>query len=107
MYKKNYVPYYLLGVATLFLISSTRSLFINEVLVEWVLFLSLLIGMAGSYKVKAIWISFYFYILMLFYNPFFLVFHDMPYTYIADIFIAVTFFFLALRWESFAFEKPM
>ncbi|MFZ2026273.1 MAG: hypothetical protein WAV30_03250 [Microgenomates group bacterium] len=107
MYIKRYAPYYLLGVATLFLVSSTRSLFINEVFVEWVLFLSIMIGMVGSYKVRAIWISFYFYILMLFYNPFFLVFHDMPYTYLADISIAVTFFFLALRWESFAFEKPM
>lgn len=104
---KKHASYFLLAVATLFLVSSTRSLFINEVFVEWLLFLTIIVGLIGSYKVRAIWISFYFYILVLFYNPFFLVFHDMPYTYIADIFVAITFFFLALRWESFAFEKPM
>jgi len=104
---KKHASYFLLGIATLFLISSTRSLFINEVIVEWALFLMITAGMIGAYKVRAVWISFYFYVLILFYNPFFLVFHTMPYTYLADIFIAITFFFLALRWESFAFEKPM
>lgn len=55
---KKYASYYLLGVATLFLVSSTRSLFINEVIIEWVLFFAIIVGMVGAYKVRAVWISF-------------------------------------------------
>lgn len=107
MKKHTYVTYYLLLIAIFFLISSTRSFLISEVITEWVLFLLLIGGVYVSNKVKAVWIIFYLFVLSLFYNPFFLTFHNIQYTYIVDILIAVTFFFLALRWQTFAFEEPM
>lgn len=107
MKQNKEVTYYLLLVAIFFLISSTRGLFINEKLTEWVLFFILLGGIYIANKVRAVWITFYLYILAIFYNPFFLIIHDFQYSYIADILIAITFFFLALKWQSYAFEEPM
>lgn len=107
MKKHIYVTYYLLFIAILFLISSTRSFFINEVITEWVLFVFLLGGVYVSNSVRAVWVIFYFLILSLFYNPFFLTFHNIQYSYVVDILIAITFFFLALRWQSYAFEESM
>ncbi|MFZ2206146.1 MAG: hypothetical protein WA061_00875 [Microgenomates group bacterium] len=107
MKKHTYVTYYLLLIAILFLISSTRGFFVSEVIIEWVLFLFLIGGVYVSNKVKAVWIIFYLFILSLFYNPFFLTFHNIQYTYVVDILIAVTFFFLALRWQTYAFEERM
>ena len=105
--KQTYVTYYFLFIAILFLLSSTRSYLINEVMVEWMLFLSIIGGVYITTRVRATWIVFYNFILILFYNPFFLVFHNIQYSYIADIGIAVSFFFLALKWQLYAFEEVM
>jgi len=85
----------------LFLIAAIRDILPFEPYLEWMLFITLFIGMVVSLLVKARWFAFYYYILLIFYNPLFLVFHNIQNSYIADVGIGVSFFMIGLHWEKY------
>lgn len=84
-----------------FLISATREIYAFSSLIEWGMFIVVCIGIFVSLYIKAFWIAFYYYLLVLFYNPLILGIIDVKETFIADIVVGLTFFFIGLHWKKF------
>lgn len=90
-----------LAASFLFLTGSIRGLTAAEPIIEWVMFLSLVVSAILSWKVRAVWIAYFSYILLIYYNPHFLIMKNFPNSYIADICIGLVFFILSLRWQKY------
>lgn len=76
-----------------------------ETHLEWILFAMLIIGLFLSLIVKVRWFAFYYLLLIIFYNPLFLVFHNIQNSYMADIIIGASFFIIGLHWEKYVFTE--
>jgi len=96
---------YYLCTGIFVMLSATRDITSYESLIEVVLFMFLVGGLYVSTILRVYWISFYFFILMLFYNPIFLVIHDVENFPIADIGVGISFFVLGLHWRHFIEER--
>lgn len=99
---KNISPtyvYLLMGI--LFLTLSIRRVFIFEVYLEWGVFLLLLLTIVASYMNKLVWFAFFSYILIILYNPLFLIHHDINYTFILDLGVGILFFLMSLNWKKY------
>ena len=86
------------------MISVVRDMTIYESYIEIILFGLLVGGIILSFIIRAYWLSFYFFILALFYNPLFLIVHHMTNYPVADICVGLSFFMIGLHWPSFVHD---
>lgn len=93
--------YYYLFTGIIFLSTAIRNIFAFEVLLEWILFLCLIVGIIVSYNARVVWFAYYNYILILLYNPLFLVYHNIEYSYLIDICVGISFFLMGLHWKRY------
>jgi hypothetical protein len=106
--KNNVFPtYYYLYTGLLFFGSVLRDTFSFENAIEWLLFISLAWGIILSYRSRVVWFAFYYYILIIFYNPFFLVIHNMPNSNILDVLIGTSFFMMSLNWKRYIISEKV
>ena len=84
-----------------FLTAILRDFFPFEHYIEWIIFLTLIVGVVFSIFVRVRWFAFYCGVLALFYNPLFLVFHDIQNSKIVDIILAMSFFMIGLNWQKY------
>lgn len=80
-----------------FLIAAARDVFAYGELFEWGMFILLVIGVVISMVIKATWIAFYSYVLILFYNPLILAGISGKNSSIADVCIGISYFLIGLH----------
>lgn len=105
MKNTTYPTYFYLFTGILFLLLAVRDIMSFESQLEWILFIILLAGIGVSYQIKVNWFAFYHYILLIFYNPLFLVSHNIQNSYIADIGVGISFFLIGLYWERYVAKE--
>jgi hypothetical protein len=98
----TFISSYYAFAGIFFLFSSARDVFNHISEIEWVMFLCIGIGMFLSFYVKTLWIAYYHYVLILFYNPLILSQITTKDSFIADIVIGISFFLIGLHWDKFA-----
>ncbi len=99
--KTDNLQYLILTAALLFAIATPRSLILSiESPLEIILFAFTLFTTFMVYKRGIIWVFMFFLIIAIYYNPVFLIYHDIKYTPILDSAISLSFFVIALFWEK-------
>jgi hypothetical protein len=97
----SFISSYYALAGVFFLFSSARDVFNHVSEIEWIMFICIGIGMFLSFYIKALWIAYYHYVLILFYNPLILSQITTKDSLIADIIIGMSFFLIGLHWNRF------
>lgn len=87
-------------VGLCFLFAAAREVYSFSTVIIWGIFIILCTGTVLALYLKASWLAYYQYIILLFYNP--LVFQQLHVkdTFIGDIGIGILFFLIGLHWKK-------
>lgn len=95
-----FVSIFYATIGLCFLFAAVREVLTFSIAIIWILFIVLCVGTVLSIYLRAKWLAYYQYVLLLFYNP--LIFQQLRIkdTFIADILIGILFFFIGLHWKK-------